>query len=80
MSLFYMGKYAIFRDSVLHLVLHLQQMAIEFDSRSSGIWHKTCPIKTVFERIERINMLGCELVTGRGKGVCWKCMSKYLKS
>lgn len=63
MPLFYMGRYIIFRNSVLHLVLHLQQMAIEFYSRSSSIWHKTCHIMTAFERIERINMLDGELVT-----------------
>lgn len=81
MALFCMEKYSIFKESVLHLVLYLQEVAIEFDSRSSNIdWAQNLlGIKTVFERIERISMLECVLVTVlflRGKGMWYKYMSK----
>ena len=57
MPLFYMGKYITFRESILHLVLHLQQMAIEFDLGPPASGTKSCHRKTVIGRIERINML-----------------------
>ena len=64
MPLFCMGKYTIFRETVLLLVLHLQQMATEFDLGPPASGPKPAiERKTVFQRIEIINMLDCKLVT-----------------